>query len=147
MVIEIEKGAKKEDASKANDAIPGLPRDPGIYYKSSQAARTQLKEVEAAKTEMQRGFATLVTGIGSLKYKAIFNGANAALQLEESRPTFYVRLYSPLITAIDVRGSVILKMDEKKKTHQVLLGSFNQTETKRGQRGFRTPRRHQAACK
>jgi len=69
MVIEIEKGAKKEDASKANDAIPGLPRDPGIYYKSSQAARTQLKEVEAAKTEMQRGFATLVTGIGSLKLK------------------------------------------------------------------------------
>jgi len=69
MVIEIEKGAKKEDASKANDAIPGLPRDPGIYYKSSQAARTQLKEVEAAKTEMQRGFATLVTGIGSGRVK------------------------------------------------------------------------------
>ena len=103
----------------SGDVPAGLPAELGVHYRGEKGW-VRLDQV-AGKRQIQRKFLSRITGIGSLKFKSIYRGDHAGLEMRDGLPTFYIR------TATPGQGA-ILRLDSKKKQREVEFMTVNSTE-------------------
>ncbi len=107
-------------SAPSGDMPAGLPAELGVFVKGEKGW-VRLDET-AGKREQDKSFATRLTGFGSLKFKAIYKGSSAAVQLSDGSPTFYIR------TAVPMDGGVILRFDVKKNSREVEYASMSSAQ-------------------
>jgi hypothetical protein len=99
--------------------IPGMPKNPGVYYKLDEKFVFLEKANINEKTKGGMGMALNPFG-SSLKKHLIFEGPEAPIQITESKPVFYVFGLN-----ISPRTVKIYILEQKKKTREVIAYSEN----------------------
>jgi hypothetical protein len=100
-------------------AVPGLPADPGVYY--SLDGKFIFLEKARIDTKTKGGIGMALNPLGSKhKKNLIFDGAEAPIQVAESKPVFYICGLN-----VSPRDIKIYILDQKKKTRETIAYSEN----------------------
>jgi hypothetical protein len=88
-------GARTAPASPAarptpEEPVPDIPGKPGIYYKDGQGGWIELQQAALELKFKGAGKLMLTSGLAGGQLAEVFKGAQAAVQVAEHRPTFYV---------------------------------------------------------
>jgi hypothetical protein len=145
MVDSASSEASRVSETGAGDVTKTDPNDPlstheaGIYYFQEANGVKKLVQIEPSvysQTKSGGMFAQALTyGIAKVKSKAVLSTPHAKLQLDTPRPVFYFYFEvknSGLSNSGNVYSSstspnefVMVKMDEKTKTRELVVGQYN----------------------
>ena len=127
------------DVTRTDPGDPLSHHEGGIYYLKERDGKRELIQIEASvysQTKTGGMFAQAITyGIAKVKSKAVLSTANAKLQIDQRRPVFYF-YFEVKNTSLSYSGDiyssstspnefVMVKMDEKKKSRELVVGQYN----------------------
>jgi hypothetical protein len=93
--------------------MPGLPTEPGAYYKDPSKGWVTLERTPAPQIRTKGGKTLGVNPFAKLHSMASYRGADGHVRISEPSPTFYLRqIGSP-------RDAVIVKPDKKKDRREI----------------------------
>jgi len=127
------------DATRTDPNDPLAPHEAGIYYLQDTNGQKQLVQMEPSVYSQTKsgGFLkqAFTYGIAKVKTKAVLSSPHAKLQVDKTRPVFYFYFEvknAGLSNSGNVYSSstspnefVMVKMEEKKKTRELVVGQFN----------------------
>ena len=82
--------ASSGNAETAPEPVPGLPREPGTYYKGA-SGWVQLQNAPSPDTKTKGLIMANIVPTSSMKTVYIYRGREGSIEVPEHMPTFYVR--------------------------------------------------------
>jgi hypothetical protein len=117
-------GALEEAKSSSGSPIPG---EPGIYYKAPDAW-VRLEQASPSAVEHRGvGTALLTWGLSGVSTIQLYEGAQSRLQIQDRKPTFYVRGFG-----VSEQGGEIVRLAKKKGHREILAASIKPFNAKAG---------------
>jgi hypothetical protein len=119
-------GALNDAMSSTGSPIPG---EPGIYYKAPDGW-VRLEQASPSATEHRGvGTALLTFGLSGVRMIQLYEGAQSHLQIQDRKPTFYVRGFG-----VSEQGGEIVRLAKKKGHREILAASIKPFNAKAGYR-------------
>jgi hypothetical protein len=118
--------APSGNVETASEPVPGLPREPGAYYKGA-SGWVQLQDAPSPKTKTTGIFKVNLVPGTSMKIINVYRGKEGSIEISERMPTFYVRDLAKHGRDVD-----IVRLEVKKDTREVREGSISMFGVKNG---------------
>lgn len=119
--------APGEAISSARSTIPGLPTESGVYYEGP-SGWIRLEQVSPSAVEHRGvGTALLTWGFSGVRAIQLYEGAQSRLQIQDRRPTFYVRGFG-----VSEQGGAIVRLATKKGQREIVAASIKPFNAKAG---------------
>jgi hypothetical protein len=118
--------ASNGNAETAPEPVPGLPREPGAYYKGT-GGWVRLQNAPSPATKTKGMFMVNIVPGSSMKFMYVYRGKEGSIEVPEHMPTFYVRDLAKWGRDVD-----IVQLEVKKNTREVRGASISMFSTKNG---------------
>jgi len=113
-------------APAVSNAVPGLPADPGVYYKGPAGWIRLEQAVPTGSKAGGIGSFAAMAAIGpfaKVKAKSVYDGPLAPLQITDSKPMFYVRSAPGAASRSSHRYFGIVQLEQKKDRRELQVAS------------------------
>jgi hypothetical protein len=118
--------ASSGNAEIAPEPVPGLPREPGAYYKGA-SGWVRLQNAPSPETKTKGIFMANIVPGSSMKFVSVYRGKEGSIEVSERMPTFYVRDLAKWGRDVD-----IVQLEVKKNTREVRGASMSMFSMKNG---------------